>query len=107
MRQTLNPKRIGPNVIISYQKIYIKKQSKTCSYRVLLFQEKSKWEKLKSLHKISGIYEETKITTASTTILHGLDKYTNYSISVVAFTRSGDGVRSDPRYCVTDEDGKF
>lgn len=38
--------------------------------------------------------------------LDGLEKYTNYSIQVLAFTRAGDGVRSEQIYTRTKEDGK-
>lgn len=41
------------------------------------------------------------------TTLTGLNKYTNYSITALAFTDIGDGVRSDPIYCHTEEDGKL
>lgn len=37
--------------------------------------------------------------------LDGLEKYTNYSIQVLAFTRAGDGVRSEQIYTRTKEDG--
>lgn len=37
--------------------------------------------------------------------MEGLEKYTNYSIQVLAFTRAGDGVRSDQIYIRTKEDG--
>ncbi|XP_072160841.1 cell adhesion molecule Dscam1 [Bemisia tabaci] len=47
---------------------------------------------------------ETKVTTAMRTNIPGLFKYTNYSISVLAFTASGDGVRSPSIYCRTEED---
>ncbi|XP_054281240.1 cell adhesion molecule Dscam2-like [Macrosteles quadrilineatus] len=47
---------------------------------------------------------QTKITTALTTKLHGLLKYTNYSIDVLAFTRVGDGARSERIFCRTKED---
>ncbi|XP_073685526.1 Down syndrome cell adhesion molecule a isoform X2 [Garra rufa] len=36
--------------------------------------------------------------------LEGLEKYTNYSVQVLAFTRAGDGVRSDQIYIRTKED---
>lgn len=39
------------------------------------------------------------------TLLKNLEKYTNYSISVLAFTGQGDGVMSKPIYCRTREDG--
>jgi len=38
------------------------------------------------------------------TYLHGLMKATNYSIRVLAFTSTGDGLHSIPIYCTTDED---
>lgn len=41
------------------------------------------------------------------TTLTGLNKYTNYSITALAFTDIGDGVRSDPIYCHTEEDGEL
>jgi len=47
---------------------------------------------------------ETKITTIQYTTIQALLKYTNYSISVFAFTSKGDGVQSDPIYCKTEED---
>ncbi|KAG8327859.1 hypothetical protein J6590_009662 [Homalodisca vitripennis] len=47
---------------------------------------------------------QTKITTALTTKLHGLLKYTNYSIEILAFTRVGDGAKSERIYCRTKED---
>ncbi|XP_029162197.1 Down syndrome cell adhesion molecule-like protein Dscam2, partial [Nylanderia fulva] len=47
---------------------------------------------------------EMKITNALTVMIHGLEKYMNYSVQVLAFTRAGDGVASSPLYCVTEED---
>lgn len=38
--------------------------------------------------------------------LDGLEKYTNYSIQVLAFTRAGDGVRSEQIFTRTKEDGE-
>lgn len=38
--------------------------------------------------------------------LEGLEKYTNYSIQVLAFTSAGDGVRSEQIYVRTKEDGR-
>jgi Fibronectin type III domain. len=49
--------------------------------------------------------KDTKITQSSETILHGLKKYTNYSMQVLAFTSGGDGVRSAPIHCQTEQDG--
>jgi len=57
---------------------------------VVLFSEKNEFE--------------TKITTIQYTTIQALLKYTNYSISVFAFTSKGDGVQSDPIYCKTEED---
>ncbi|KAK7021096.1 hypothetical protein SK128_026418, partial [Halocaridina rubra] len=45
-----------------------------------------------------------KMTAALSTTLMGLGRYTNYSITVAAYTRRGNGVRSDPIYCITEED---
>ncbi|XP_071455064.1 cell adhesion molecule Dscam1, partial [Hetaerina americana] len=50
----------------------------------------------------SGI--ETKVTMALRTTLPNLLRYTNYSLSVLAFTASGDGVRSPTLFCRTEED---
>lgn len=51
--------------------------------------------------------KDTKITASSETILHGLKKYTNYSMEVLATTNGGDGVRSAPIHCQTEQDGKI
>lgn len=40
-------------------------------------------------------------------VLFGLEKYTNYSIQVLAYTRKGEGVRSPPVYVRTREDGRL
>ncbi|XP_067215063.1 cell adhesion molecule Dscam1 isoform X13 [Linepithema humile] len=48
--------------------------------------------------------KDTKITASSETILHGLKKYTNYSMQVLAFTSGGDGVKSAPIHCQTEQD---
>ncbi|KAK7068698.1 hypothetical protein SK128_024054 [Halocaridina rubra] len=47
---------------------------------------------------------DTKITASTETHLHGLQKYTNYSLQVLAFTSGGEGVRSQPIHCQTDQD---
>lgn len=41
------------------------------------------------------------------TVLSGLGKYTNYSIQVLGYTRVGDGMKSNPIYCLTNEDGEL
>ncbi|KAK6620098.1 hypothetical protein RUM44_006498 [Polyplax serrata] len=46
----------------------------------------------------------TKITTALSVVIHGLDKFTNYSIQVLAYTNAGEGVSSPAVYCLTNED---
>ncbi|XP_047019442.1 Down syndrome cell adhesion molecule-like protein Dscam2 isoform X29 [Helicoverpa zea] len=48
--------------------------------------------------------KDTKITASSETILHGLKKFTNYSMEVLATTNGGDGVRSAPIHCQTEQD---
>ncbi|XP_076546781.1 Down syndrome cell adhesion molecule 2 isoform X5 [Osmia lignaria lignaria] len=47
---------------------------------------------------------EVRKTSALTTVLTGLRKYTNYTIQVLAFTRVGDGVPTIATYCQTEED---
>jgi Down syndrome cell adhesion molecule-like protein 1 len=49
---------------------------------------------------------DTRKTTALTTVLTTLKKFSNYSIQVLAYTRMGDGVISQPIFCHTEEDGK-
>lgn len=44
---------------------------------------------------------------SSETILHGLKKFTNYSMEVLAFTAGGDGVRAPRIYCQTEQDGMY
>ena len=54
--------------------------------------------------------QEVKInnSTVRTMILTGLDKYTQYLIQVLGYTRIGDGVPSTPKKVArTKEDGKF
>ncbi|XP_059489075.1 cell adhesion molecule Dscam2-like isoform X3 [Neocloeon triangulifer] len=47
---------------------------------------------------------ETKVTVELNTELHGLQKFANYSVRVWAYTRIGDGEKSNPIFCRTDED---
>lgn len=49
---------------------------------------------------------DTRKTTALTTVLTTLKKFSNYSIQVLAYTRMGDGAISHPIFCHTEEDGK-
>lgn len=44
-------------------------------------------------------------TAAESTNIFNLEKYTNYSISVLAYTSAGDGVPSSPVFCRTKQDG--
>ncbi|XP_030383245.1 Down syndrome cell adhesion molecule-like protein Dscam2 [Scaptodrosophila lebanonensis] len=46
---------------------------------------------------------ETKITSALSTVLHGLHPFTNYSVQVLAFTHAGEGVVSPVVSCMTEE----
>ncbi|XP_044755484.1 Down syndrome cell adhesion molecule-like protein Dscam2 isoform X16 [Coccinella septempunctata] len=48
--------------------------------------------------------KDAKITASSETILHVLKKYTNYTMEVLAYTSGGDGVRSTPVHCQTEQD---
>ncbi|KAL5284148.1 hypothetical protein ACFFRR_006432 [Megaselia abdita] len=47
---------------------------------------------------------EIKRTSNLETYLHTLHKATNYSVKVLAYTSSGDGLASHPLFCVTEED---
>ncbi|GAB6027495.1 Down syndrome cell adhesion molecule-like protein 1 [Chamberlinius hualienensis] len=47
---------------------------------------------------------DVKITSAWKLMLHGLDKFENYTIQTQAFTRMGDSSRSRPIFCRTLED---
>jgi Down syndrome cell adhesion molecule len=46
---------------------------------------------------------ETKVTAALSTVLHGLQPFTNYSVQLQAFTRAGEGVASQTLVCRTEE----
>lgn len=48
-----------------------------------------------------------KVTSSTSTTLPGLLSFTNYSVIVLAFTATGDGVRTPPVFCRTDEDGEW
>lgn len=45
-------------------------------------------------------------TTREQVELRGLEKFTNYSVQVLAYTQAGDGVRSNVLYIQTREDCK-
>lgn len=48
---------------------------------------------------------EVKRTSGTETYLHALQRFTNYSVQVLAYTSTGDGVASFPKSCHTEEDG--
>ena len=58
---------------------------------------------------LHGGSSQTKNVTApaNQTTLTGLNKYTNYSITVFASTSKGGGNQSTPIVVITDEDSKF
>ncbi|CRL00266.1 CLUMA_CG013539, isoform A [Clunio marinus] len=47
---------------------------------------------------------DTRKTTALTIVLTSLKKFCNYSVQVLAYSRMGDGVISQPIFCHTEED---
>ncbi|XP_076619182.1 cell adhesion molecule Dscam2 isoform X3 [Colletes latitarsis] len=65
------------------------------SYKVI-------WENMDALTESTK--PEMKITGTLIVVIHGLEKYTNYSVQVTASTKAGDGVPSAPLYCITEED---
>lgn len=48
------------------------------------------------------VVRETKITSSLSTVLHGLQPFTNYSVQVLAFTRAGEGPTATTS-CTTEE----
>lgn len=46
-------------------------------------------------------------TTRERVELRGMEKFTNYSVQVLAYTQAGDGVRSSVLYIQTKEDSKW
>ncbi len=59
------------------------------------------------LDSVDPTNPDTKITAERELILHNLRKWTNYSLTVQAFTVVGEGSISTPILCRTDEDGKI
>jgi Fibronectin type III domain len=56
------------------------------------------------------LYEKDPMVAKTTNqylTIENLKKYTNYSVWVLAFTKSGDGVKTNPLFCTTHEDGRF
>jgi len=47
---------------------------------------------------------QTKVISSVRTVINKLMKFSNYSVTVLAFTSAGDGAKSAPIYCRTDED---
>lgn len=66
-------------------------------------------------YKVSYIsdedYHERQPTLATTSnqyfTIDNARKYTNYSITVLAFTAVGDGTKTKNFHCITHEDGEF
>lgn len=73
---------------------------------LLLFIRKEKNVALISFVSLGADEMETRKTTALTTVITGLKKFTNYSLQVLAYTKVGDGVFTLPIHCQTGEDGK-
>ncbi|XP_035704480.1 Down syndrome cell adhesion molecule-like protein Dscam2 isoform X15 [Folsomia candida] len=48
--------------------------------------------------------KEIKATPSSEIILHGLKKYTNYNMTILAYTNGGDGIPSTAVSCHTEQD---
>lgn len=48
--------------------------------------------------------KDVKVTAASEIILHGLKKYTDYNITILAYTNGGDGKASEAISCHTEQD---
>lgn len=46
-------------------------------------------------------------TTREQVELRGLEKFTNYSVQVLAYTQAGDGVRSNVLYIQTRDDREY
>ena len=56
--------------------------------------------------KGSNLQPKTTRLSTVTTVLDHLQKFTNYSLQVLAFTQGGDGKYSRPVSCITLTDGK-
>ena len=50
--------------------------------------------------------KETKRTSNLETNLGALERYSNYSVTLLAFNGAGDGSSAQPVYCTTKEDGQ-
>lgn len=47
------------------------------------------------------------VTSQLSATMLGLQKFSNYSVEVLAFTQMGSGVRSKPIYVMTQQDGEL
>ncbi|XP_063218560.1 cell adhesion molecule Dscam2-like [Bacillus rossius redtenbacheri] len=53
----------------------------------------------------SGHIEDgVKVSSDNSTDIHNLQKFSNYSIQILAYTKVGDGKKSNTIFCLTDED---
>ena len=60
-----------------------------------------------NVYYISDELESVTVTMpGQSAMLKNLCKFTNYSIQVLAFTRAGDGVVSEPLFVTTQPDGE-
>ena len=67
-------------------------------YRVLMWRTNQSADILRDV---------TLLAPTRTVSFSGLEKYTNYTIQVLAFTVKGEGNKSEPIVVTTDEDGKW
>lgn len=67
----------------------------------------SVWASLRGYLSLLEWGEMQNITTTRERVeLRGMEKFTNYSVQVLAYTQAGDGVRSSVLYIQTKEDGE-
>lgn len=67
----------------------------------------SVWASLRGCLSLPEWGEMQNITTTRERVeLRGMEKFTNYSVQVLAYTQAGDGVRSSVLYIQTKEDGE-
>lgn len=97
------PLNTANGVIKGYKVIYGPSDSWFSKYRFRFFP--NYYLKIICIFNLDETTKDTKITVSSETILHGLKKFTNYSMEVLAFTAGGDGVRAPRIYCQTEQDG--
>ena len=88
-----------------------KKCPYNCQYNLFKFNVLSMLVKIKiNLFNFANFLDESDanfMTSAKLeAILMSLERYTNYSIQVLAYTRKGEGVRSEPIYVRTQQDSE-